>query len=192
MDEAILSVPTFRAEAARAAGYGARTLNDFKKEHSWQRPESQIPYKYSLDLATEEELYGGHSIDKHVGLTDEQLTQRLRDQASGSTGPDIPAASTFTDLESAQEYTQYSIRSNAQEIDEWLKGPPAIGDKESFDVAAVPGGNLTAPVVTGRTAPVVNGHPTPPVDAYGVSTVLKYAPDLDPPFIVLTPCRNDE
>ncbi|MEU3598651.1 hypothetical protein ABZ714_07955 [Streptomyces sp. NPDC006798] len=68
LDEAILGAPTFRAEAARTEAYGARTLNDFKKEHGWQRPESPGPYKYSIGLATEAELYGGHSIDKHMGL----------------------------------------------------------------------------------------------------------------------------
>ncbi|PZT69256.1 hypothetical protein DN402_19835 [Streptomyces sp. SW4] len=146
LDEALLSVPTFRAEAARAAAYGARTLNDFKKEHSWQRPgESQIPFKYSIDLATEEELHGGHSIDKHVGLTDDQLTQRLRDESSGSGVPDIPAASSFTDLESAQKYTQYNIRANSAEIDKWLQGPPAVGDKQDFEVSSVTDGPLAAP-----------------------------------------------
>jgi hypothetical protein len=186
LDEAILSVPTFRAEAARAAAYGARTLNDFKKEHSWQRSESQFPYKYSLDLATEEELYGGHSIDKHVGLTDDQLTQRLRDESSGAGKPGIPAASSFRDLESAQEYTQYNIRKNSAEIDKWLQGPPKVGDTDDFEVPSVTGGTPGASVVTGRTAEVVNDRPTSPKDAHGVMTVLKYEPSLDPPFVVLT------
>ncbi|MER5226748.1 RNase A-like domain-containing protein [Streptomyces flaveus] len=186
LDEALLSVPTFRAEAARAEAYGARSLNDFKKEHSWQRTESQIPYKYSIDLATEEELYGGHSIDKHVGLTDDQLTQRLRDESTGSGVPTIPAASSFTDLESAQKYTQHNIRVNSPEIDKWLQGPPPVGDRKEFTVPSVTGGTLGAPVVTGRTAQVVNDHSTPPQDAHGVSTVLKYEPNLDPPFVVLT------
>ncbi|MFJ9820245.1 RNase A-like domain-containing protein [Streptomyces sp. NPDC101151] len=186
LDEALLSVPTFLAEEARAEGYGARSLNDFKQEHSWQRPESTVPYKYSLDLATEEELYGGHSIDKHVGLTDMQLTQRLRDQSTGAGVPQIPAASSFTDLESAQNYTQYNIRCNSAEIDQWLKGPPDPGATEDFSVGAVDTGNHAIPVVTGRTAEVVNDHPTPPKDAHGVLTVLKYEPGLHPPFVVYT------
>ncbi|MFF8322472.1 RNase A-like domain-containing protein [Streptomyces bobili] len=186
LDEALLSVPTFRAEAARAEAYGARTLNDFKKEHSWQRTESQIPYKYSIDLATEEELGGGHSIDRHVGLTDAQLTQRLRDEASGSGKVDIPAASSFTDLDSAQYYTQYNVRTNTEEIDKWLKGPPDPGARRDFSVDVVSSGPLGVPAVTGRTAPVVNDQATPPQDAHGVLTVLKYEPNLDPPFVVLT------
>ncbi|MEH0547209.1 hypothetical protein QA802_30205 [Streptomyces sp. B21-105] len=186
LDEALLSVPTFRAEAARAAAYGARSLNDFKKEHSWQRTENQIPYKYSMDLVTEEELYGGHSIDKHVGLTDAQLTQRLRDEANGAGMPQIPAASTFTDLDSAQEYTQYNIRSNSAKIDKWLENPPPDPLKNEFSVPSVTDGVLGSPVVTGRTAPVVGSNPTQPRDAHGVLTILKYEPSLDPPFVVLT------
>lgn len=173
LDEASLSVPTFRAEAARAEAYGARTLNDFKKEHSWQRTESQIPHKYSIDLATEEELGGGHSIDRHVGLTDAQLTQRLRDEATGAGKVDIPAASSFTDLDSAQYYTQHNVRTNTTEIDEWLTGPPppVPGEKHDFSVDAVPSGPLGVPAVTGRTAPVVNDQATAPQDAHGVLTV---------------------
>ncbi len=186
LDEALLSVPTFAAEEARAEGYGARSLNDFKKEHSWQRPESPIPYKYSLDLATEEELYGAHSIDKHVGLTDMQLTQRLRDESNGMGKPSIPGASSFTDLESAQNYTQYNIRSNSAEIDKWLQGPPSQGARKEFTVGAVDTGNHAIPVVTGRTAEVVNNAVTLPKDAHGVSTVLKYEPKLKPPFVVYT------
>lgn len=186
LDEALLSVPTFVAEEARAEGYGARSLNDFKKEHSWQRPESTVPYKYSFDLATEEELYGGHSIVKHVGLTDTQLLQRLRDESDGAGVPNIPAASTFTDLESAQNYTQYNIRCNSAEIDKWLQGNPPNPRQKEFTVGAVDTGNHAIPVVTGRTAQVVSDHPTPPKDAHGVSTVLKYEPNLRPPFVVYT------
>ncbi|MYR00488.1 MULTISPECIES: RNase A-like domain-containing protein [unclassified Streptomyces] len=186
LDEALLSVPTFVAEEARAEAYGARSLNEFKKEHSWQRPESTIPYKYSLDLATEEELYGGHSIDKHVGLTDMQLTQRMRDESNGMGVPSIPAASTFTDLESAQNYTQYNIRSNSAAIDKWLENRPPKPLREEFTVGSVNTGNHAIPVVTGRTTKVANNTLVAPEDAYGVLTVLKYEPNLDPPFVVLT------
>ncbi|MFF2021691.1 RNase A-like domain-containing protein [Streptomyces sp. NPDC058171] len=188
LDEALLSVPTFLAESARAEAYGARSLNDFKKEHSWQRPEGRFPHRYDLDLATEEELHGGHSIDKHVGLTDEQLTQRLRDESTGQGKVTIPAASSFTDLDSAQDYTQHTIRMNTAEIDKWLQGPPppAIGDKEAFSVASIPSGPLGAPAPTGRTAETVDDQATAPKDAYGVTTVLRYEPSLKPPFVVLT------
>ncbi|MQY12469.1 hypothetical protein SRB5_26030 [Streptomyces sp. RB5] len=187
LGEALLSVPSFNAEAARAEGYGARSLNDFKKDHSWQRPNAPVG-KYSLDLATEEELFGSHSIDKHVGLTDEQLNQRLRDETSGSgTEPDIPAASSFTDIESAQRFTEYTLDNNSTAIGAWLKGPPppSPGETKAFSVVAVTNGTM-GPEITGRTVPVTNGQIMPARYTHGVETVLKYEPNLQPPYVVYT------
>ncbi|MFH8803646.1 RNase A-like domain-containing protein [Streptomyces sp. NPDC017936] len=110
----------------------------------------------------------------------------MRDESTGAGEPQIPAASSFTDLDSAQKYTQYNIRANSAEIDKWLQGNPPTPLKEEFSVPSVTDGSVGAPVVTGRTAPVVNNHPTSPKDAHGVLTVLKYEPNLDPPFVVLT------
>ncbi|MFF7402176.1 RNase A-like domain-containing protein [Streptomyces murinus] len=115
-----------------------------------------------------------------------QLTQRLRDESNGMGVPSIPAASTFTDLESAQSYTQYNIRSNSAAIDKWLENRPPKPPREEFTVGSVDTGNHAIPVVTGRTTKVANNTLVAPEDAYGVLTVLKYEPDLDPPFVVLT------
>ncbi|WP_433571207.1 RNase A-like domain-containing protein [Streptomyces sp. CA-251247] len=187
LDVALRSAPTFQAEQARAQAFGARSLNEFKKEHRWQRDENQTPYVYSLDLATNEELSGGHTIDKHVGKTDSQLLQRLEDQANGAGRPSIPAASSFPDLESAQRYTQHCIRSNTTKIQDWLKNPPPSPLTDVFVVDSVPNlGPMPGPPVTGRISGVVNHQPTPVTDAHGVSTRLKYDPDLDPPFVVVT------
>ncbi|WP_405442298.1 RNase A-like domain-containing protein [Streptomyces niveus] len=185
--EALRSAPTYQAEQARAQAYGARSLNEFKKEHSWQRPESQSPFQYSLDLATNEELGGGHTIDKHVGKTDAQLLQRLEDQANGAGVPSIPAASSFADFESAQKYTQYCIRENTTQIQDWLKNPPPDPTSKPFVVDTVPNeGPLTGDAVTGRTSNVVGGQATPVTDAQGVQTRLKWDPSLNPPFTVVT------
>ncbi|MET7712430.1 RNase A-like domain-containing protein [Streptomyces sp. NPDC005407] len=187
LDVALRSAPTFQAEQARAQAFGARSLNEFKKEHSWQRDESQVPYVYSLDLATNEELSGGHTIDKHVGKTDTQLLQRLEDQANGAGRPTIPAASSFPDLESAQRYTQYCIRSNTTEIQDRLKNPPPAKPSEVFVVSSVPSqGPVAGQAVTGRVSDVVNNQATPVKDAHGVATRLKYDPNLNPPFVVVT------
>ncbi|GHF57669.1 hypothetical protein GCM10010218_43850 [Streptomyces mashuensis] len=182
LDEADRSAPEFKAEEARAIGFGARSLNEFKNEHKWQRGDGQPPSKYALDLATEEELGGGHSLDKHVGKSDAQLLQRLRDQANQNTGvPQIPAASSFPDMESAQKYTQYCLTSKSSEIDQWLSNRPPTPPSKIFSVPSVPGATTT-----GRTSEVVNGRATPVKDAQGVATRLTYDPNLDPPFVVTT------
>ncbi|WP_200301934.1 RNase A-like domain-containing protein [Streptomyces adelaidensis] len=187
LELAILSAPTYHAEAARAQGFGARSLNEFKKEHSWQRGgESPFPYLYSLDLATNEGLGGGHTLDKHVGKTDAQLVQRIEDEQRANGKYNILTSSSFTDLDSAQKYTQYNVRENTPEIQDWLKNPPPPKDLV-IGVPSVPHeGPLTGSAVTGRTVQVVDGKVVPAADSLGVTTRLKYDPNLNPPFVVYT------
>ncbi|WP_393097961.1 hypothetical protein [Streptomyces sp. LN325] len=89
IDEAYRQAPTYAAEEARVEAFGARSLNEFKKEHKYTKDDEKNHF-YPLDLANDEGLYGGHSIDKHMGLSDDQLKGRLRDDSSAS------SASTFT------------------------------------------------------------------------------------------------
>ncbi|MFB7656199.1 MULTISPECIES: RNase A-like domain-containing protein [unclassified Streptomyces] len=186
LDEALLSVPTFQAERARAQGFGARSLNEFKKEHSWQLPESRFPYTYSVDLAAAEGVGNGHTLDKHVGKTDEQLLQRMRDESKADGTPKIPGASTFADMESAQRYTQYALRDNTDEINKWLAGNPPKS-MEEFNTASVPlQGPLAGDAVTGRGTSLVDGKITEVQDTKGVSLRLVYNPSLDPPYVVFT------
>ncbi|GGL18805.1 RNase A-like domain-containing protein [Streptomyces flaveus] len=186
LDEALLSVPTFQAERARAQGFGARSLNEFKKEHSWQLPESQFPYTYSVDLAAAEGMGNGHTLDKHVGKTDEQLLQRMRDESKADGTPKIPGASTFADMESAQRYTQYALRDNTDEINKWLSGNPPKPTEE-FNTPSVPlQGPLAGDAVTGRGTSLVDGKITEVQDTKGVSLRLMYDPSLDPPYVVFS------
>jgi hypothetical protein len=64
------------------------------------------------DLARDEQR-GGHTLDKHVGRSDAQLRERLERER------DISAASTWTDLNSAEETVAAAIRANQQKIDRW-------------------------------------------------------------------------
>lgn len=189
LDIAIRSAPTYQAEIARSQGFGGRSLNEFKKEHSWQiGGESPYPYMYSLDLATNEGLSGAHTIDKHVGKTDEQLLQRIEDEQRPNGKYKILDSSSFTDLDSAQKYTQYNIRENTATIEAWLKNSPPPKDL-SIEVASVPSeGPLVGPTVTGRTIAVDRESNTvqPARDTHGLTTRLKYDPNLNPPFVVHT------
>ncbi|MCC0098710.1 hypothetical protein K7B10_28850 [Streptomyces flavotricini] len=189
LEIAITSAPTYQAEIARAQGFGARSLNEFKKEHSWQiGGESPFPYMYSLDLATNEGLNGAHTIDKHVGKTDEQLLQRIRDEQRENGKFNILTASSFTDLDAAQKYTQYNIRHNTPEIQNWLKNPPPPKDLVIGIPSVQAEGPLSAPALTGRTVAVdtTTGTVKPAQDTRGVTTRLKYDANLNPPFVVYT------
>ncbi|MFI8274489.1 RNase A-like domain-containing protein [Streptomyces sp. NPDC085929] len=188
LEIAITSAPTYQTEIARAQSFGARSLNEFKKEHSWQiGGESPFPYMYSLDLATNEGLNGAHTIDKHVGKTDEQLVQRIKDEQRANGKFDILSSSTFADLDSAQKYTQYNIRNNTPEIQDWLKNPPPAKKDLVVKVPSIPiQGPLIGPAVTGRSVQVVDEKILPAANTHGVTTKLRYDPNLNPPFVVYT------
>ncbi|MFD4015858.1 hypothetical protein [Streptomyces sindenensis] len=67
------------------------------------RADRESNHKYPLDLANQEGTVGAHVVDKHVGKTDEQLEQRLRDQQIvRPSGIRPEAVSTFTTLADAQ------------------------------------------------------------------------------------------
>ncbi len=62
------------------------------------------------------EAAGGHLIQKHIGRTDQQLLNRLRQE------PHIPAASTFHDRATAEREISTVIDENQDKIDNFLKG----------------------------------------------------------------------
>ena len=64
------------------------------------------------DLAAAEEL-GGHTIARHVGLTDDDLRERLRRE------PGIAAASTYPDRETAERVVDATLRRFSRRIEAW-------------------------------------------------------------------------
>lgn len=186
LDEAYLSAPAFQAEEARSEGFGARSLNQFKHQHKWTvQGDPASRHQYPLDLANQEYMGGAHTIDKHVGKTDDQLAQRLRDQTSG-----VPAASSYADMQDAQKYTQACIDRNNEKIERYLaSGPPY--EPPTLDVTSdFPG------EVTGRslTRPDYDSDPTTAAsratDVDGVKVRIKPDHNLDPPFVVVTSMPN--
>nr|MDT0519528.1 RNase A-like domain-containing protein [Streptomyces sp. DSM 41633] len=164
LDEAHMSAPKFEAGVARAHGFGVRSPEVFKTtSQTWLKIDSATG-KYVLDLAANEWMADGHTLDKHVGKTDEQLVQRLRDQQSAGPTPAWPhgkprpsGSSAFPNYQRAQELTQYNLNQKAGEIDAWIKGPPppADGAVEPFVGTAPPG------ETSGRS---VSKQPTDPLD----------------------------
>ncbi|MBI6602776.1 filamentous hemagglutinin [Pseudomonas sp. S4_EA_1b] len=62
------------------------------------------------------EAAGGHLMEKHVGRTNKQLLDRLKQE------PNIPAASTFHDRASAELAISSVINENKTKIKNFLKG----------------------------------------------------------------------
>ena len=185
LDEAHRSAPTYAAEEARAEAFGARALNDFKQQHKYTTDADEKNHFYPIDLANAEGLHGGHSVDKHVGKTDEQLAQRLRDQQitrpDGSVRP--LAASSYPDMAAAQRYTQATLDDigNAERIERWLdrlEREPVANERSTLTV------DKTFTEVTGRTVPRTaydaDGLQARGTDAHGANVVLRYKRGLDP------------
>ena len=64
------------------------------------------------DLQRDEQR-GGHTLARHIGRTDEQLAQRLRNE------PNISAASTWTDELTARRAIGQAVRENEARIQAW-------------------------------------------------------------------------
>lgn len=63
---------------------------------------------------TRDEKRGGHTLSRHVGLTDADLRERLRrDQR-------ISAASTYTDRPTAEEAVTLALLANRKRVDGWV------------------------------------------------------------------------
>jgi hypothetical protein len=83
---------------ALAAGAGASSSAEAAKRH---------------DLARDEKR-GGHTLSRHVGLSDAELRERLqRDQR-------ISAASTYTDRQTAEEAVAAALLANRKRVDGWV------------------------------------------------------------------------
>ncbi|MER7680073.1 RNase A-like domain-containing protein [Streptomyces sp. NPDC096934] len=188
LEEAERSVPTYAAEEARAEAFGARSMNEFRPEHKYIRDGDEENHFYALDLASQEGIHGSHVIDKHVGKTDEQLAQRLRDQQILRDGTVRPvAASSFTNMASAQRFTQETMDDvgNAEKIENWLKRlENNPNERSTLNLS------LSFNEVTGRT--VLRSEydqkalGAQGVDAHSVEVVLRYKQAVEPKFVVLT------
>ena len=79
------------------------------------------------DLARDEQ-HGGHTLEKHVGRTDDELRERLEHER------DISAASTWTDRSAAEETVAAALRANQVKIDRWTnRGYPRANFALHFD-----------------------------------------------------------
>lgn len=74
---------------------------------------SPVAVRRDLDL---DELRGGHTIARHVGRTEQELKDRLTRE------PDISAASSYFDLETAEMVVAAALSKKRSDIDRWVRG----------------------------------------------------------------------
>ncbi|MFG2902303.1 RNase A-like domain-containing protein [Streptomyces zaomyceticus] len=198
LQEASRAVPTFQSESARAEAFGARSLFEFDRSIVPLNEQSRDPNnRFGIDLASmewETNPYqaspndplrpgkDGHTIDRHVGLTPDQLRMRVRDQ-----GVD---ASAFPDLPAAQKHVQAALndRDNIRTIEQWMGRQKQRVANGTFNPASSPqlsvftvrdaNGN---DVVTGSSVSQsdfnAQGLGAQPKQVHSVKLVLAYSPE---------------
>ena len=77
------------------------------------RPSEASKPAAHYDLSRDEQL-GGHTLQRHVGRTDQQLLERLAQQ------PSISAASTYTDRAIAEQTVATALVREPGRIESWL------------------------------------------------------------------------
>jgi len=186
LDEAYLSAPEFDTQTARAEAFGARALTDFKGDPLYPVPgDDESNHRYPVDLANQEGVSGAHVIDKHVGKSDAQLEQRLRDQQrlypDGTVRP--IAVSTFNNLPEAQKYTQAVLDDprNQQKIQNWLnQNPDPTRSTKNIGL------DFPHPVGRSWKRGDSGAH-----DSDKVLVTLRPRPGGHPPYVVLTAMPSD-
>jgi len=88
------------------------------------------------DLSIDENR-GGHTLDRHVGRTDDELRERLERERN------ISAASTWTDREAAEETVGEALQANRGRIESWQsRGYPRPNLALHFDAGKVIGRSI--------------------------------------------------
>ena len=85
-----------------------------RNEDRCSTPASEHRNSERYDLERDESR-GGHTLSRHVGRTDEQLVERLREERN------ISAASTWTDRENAEETVAAGLRAERGRIENWMR-----------------------------------------------------------------------
>ncbi|MCW7991687.1 hypothetical protein XF35_42490, partial [Streptomyces platensis subsp. clarensis] len=206
LEEAGRVAPTFQSEEARAEAYGARSLFEFDRKIYPVNPEAWNPNNhFQVDLAAMEwetnefqphppwaprEGKEAHTVDRHVGLSPEQLIHRLRDQG----GDD---ASTFSNLPSAREYVNAAVNDPAKksELEAWMRKQEQKVADRTFDPNSVKAWDYPVkdaygnPVVIGTSVSqadfAARGYAAPVTGVHTVHVALAYSPESKS-FYVMT------
>jgi Bacterial CdiA-CT RNAse A domain len=97
---------------------------------------SQASNSLRRDLSIDEGR-GGHTLKKHIGETDDELLRRLRKERN------ISAASTWTDLDAAEETVGKALQADHGRIEDWeRRGFPRPNLALHFDSGRVVGRSI--------------------------------------------------
>jgi hypothetical protein len=99
--------------APQPASSPSASLAPSRTERREERREA-APASGAVRDLSQDESAGGHTLKKHVGRTDDQLRERLERERH------ISAASTWTDLPTAEQAVGTALAQNQDRINRWL------------------------------------------------------------------------
>lgn len=88
-----------------------------------------VPTVFPVNWLQGQEDFGGHTIARHVGKTDEWLVNRLRKSSR------ISAASTYPSAETAATHIQAALTAKAAMLNRWVRDVP-VGATRAVDYDA--------------------------------------------------------
>ena len=92
-------------------------------EFKWTEDVAQKIRTVGDDILDISEKAGGHTLEEHVGKSNQELMRRAAKDAK------VSAATSFTDKRMAINAVQENLRNNAREIARWIKGNPSLKDQ---------------------------------------------------------------
>lgn len=78
-----------------------------------------VPMAFPSDWLEAQEAFGGHTVARHVGKTDEWLVDRLRKSSR------ISAASTYPNMATATAHIQAALTAKTAMLNQWVRDAPA-------------------------------------------------------------------
>jgi len=103
------------------AGCGVAPVPPAADRQDERHAERSEPYRHASEAENAErydlgrdELRGGHTLEKHVARTDDQLRERLERERN------ISAASTWTDRDTAEQVIAEALRRDGGRLENWM------------------------------------------------------------------------
>ena len=112
----VVAAAALMALTACQSGTGSDGSTSAAPATSPSREESRLYSGPSRDLSQDERA-GGHILRKHVGLSEEDLRERLARER------EITGASTYTDRRTAEHVVGAAIAQSQDRVETWLRRP---------------------------------------------------------------------
>jgi hypothetical protein len=162
----VAAIALFRSEPTAISG-GAPAI----RPESGPAAPSGVPSTAGRRDLARDEANGGHTLARHVGLSDAELRERLAEERG------ISAASTFTDRETAERVVAAALTRESARIERWLSRG---GGNLALDYRGARGEIVGRALARGERVPRPSGDARIVLRRHGGSFAVLTAYPLEP------------